>query len=100
MWLSTVNVTDGLKQPGSPDLLCQASEAWQLLWKVEVSTCSPAVCSLAPGPIGSVRGYESSSLPALEGEAHSLESRCSKHTLERLICGFAIESQSTWHRSC
>lgn len=53
MWLSTINVTDGLKQPGNPDLLCQASEAWQLLWKVEVSTCSPAVCSLVPGSIGS-----------------------------------------------
>lgn len=74
MWLSTINVTDGLKQPGNPDLLCQASEAWQLLWKVEVSTCSPAVCSLVPGSIGSGHGYKRSSLPALEGEASRLES--------------------------
>lgn len=46
--LSTINVTDGLKQPWNPDLLCWASEVWQLLWKVEMSTCPPAVCTLVP----------------------------------------------------
>lgn len=100
VWLSTINVTDGPKQPWNPDLLCQASEAWQLLWKVEVSTCPPAVCSLVPGSMGSGHGYKSSCPPALEGEAPRLESWCSKHTWERLICRLTIDSQSTRHQSC
>lgn len=100
VWPSTVTVTDGLKQPWSPDLLCRASEAGQLLGKVEVSACPPAVCCLVPGSMGSAHGYRSGSPPALEGEASRLESWCSKHTLERLVCRFTIESQSTWIQSC
>lgn len=60
VWLSTINVTDGLKQAWNPDLLCQASEAWQLLWEVVVSTCLPAVCVLVPELIGDGRRVGSS----------------------------------------
>lgn len=73
---------------------------WAVARKVEVSACPPAVCCLVPGSMGSAHGYRSGSPPALEGEASRLESWCSKHTLERLVCRFTIESQSTWIQSC
>lgn len=94
VWLPTFNMTDGLKWLWNPDLLCHASEAWQLLWKVEVPTCPPAVCTLVPELMGNGHGYKSSSpvLPLLAGEASWLESLTSNHILERWICGLAVES--------
>lgn len=64
-----------------------------MLWKVEVSTCLPAVYTLVPELMGgNGHGCKSSSLPCLDGEASLLESLSSKHTLERLIFRLEIES--------
>lgn len=90
----TFNMTGGLKWLWNPDLLCHASEAWQLIWKVEVSTCPPAVCTLATELLGNGHDCKSSSpvLPLLEGEASWLEFLSSNHILERRIRGLAVES--------